>query len=60
MEEWEIFQKTHDMLKKLEIQRAEEILATFENQFDKKRLDELLFKFNIENIYATIWQKGCT
>ena len=54
MEEWEIFQKTHDMLKKLDIQRAEEILTTLENQFDKKRLDELLFKFNIENIYATI------
>ena len=54
IEEWEIFEKTHDMLSVLEQQRANEILCKLEQSFDKKRLDELLFKFNIENVYATI------
>lgn len=54
MEEWEIFQKTYDMLRLLESQKTQEITRKFENQFDKRRLDELLFKFNIENVYATI------
>ncbi|RLI62685.1 MAG: hypothetical protein DRO67_06950 [Candidatus Asgardarchaeum californiense] len=54
MEEWEIFQKTHEMLNKLDQQKKQAMLDTLESQFDKKRLDELLFRFNIENIYATI------
>ena len=54
IEEWEIFEKTHDILSKLEEQRTDEILRKFEQQFDKKRLDELLFRFNMDNVYATI------
>lgn len=53
MEEWEIFSKSHDMLTKLE-QHHTHIIMEKPEQFDKKRLDELLFQFNIENIYATI------
>ncbi|MEM0492341.1 MAG: hypothetical protein QXS02_00045 [Candidatus Thermoplasmatota archaeon] len=54
MEEWEIFQKTHDILSKLE----ENMICTsnFSKDacFDKKRLDELLFYFNLDDIYAVI------
>jgi len=53
-EEWEIFQKTHEMLGRLEEERKQEIITKLEKRFDKKRLDDLLFKFNIEDIYATI------
>lgn len=42
MEQDQIFYKTHDMLKKIE------------KNYDSERLDELLFMFNMENIYATI------
>ena len=54
MEEWEILEKTHDMLGKLKQQKSDEMLNKLESQFGKKRLDELLFKFNIDNIYTTI------
>jgi len=56
MEEWEIFQRSHDMLTQLQFQRADEFISNleFSQNLDKKRLDELLFKFNIDNIYATI------
>ena len=42
LEQEQIFYKTHDMLKKLE------------KNFDSERLDELLYIFNMENIYAII------
>ena len=54
IEEWEIFQKTHDLLNKLEAQRMDRILTVTSEQSEKERLDELLFKLNIDNIYATI------
>ena len=54
MEEWEIFEKTHEILKNLEQKRSQQIIHAFENQFDNKRLDEILFKLNMENVYATI------
>lgn len=54
MEEWEIFEKTHEMLKSLEEKRSQQVIYTFEKQFDNKRLDEILFKLNMENVYATI------
>ena len=50
MEEWEIFQKTYELLSKLEEQQARDLAK----QVEKRRLDELLFRFNIENVYATI------
>ena len=53
MEEWEIFQKTYELLSKLE-QNREQATPWLESQFDKKRLDELLFHFNLENVYAVI------
>ena len=43
IEEWEIFNKVHETLDKLE-----------EQNFDHKRLDELLFHFNMENAYVDI------
>ncbi len=42
IEQEEIFYRAHEMLSKLE------------NNFNKERLDELLYLFNMENIYATI------
>ena len=54
MEEWEILEKTYYMLGKLKQQKSDEMLNKLESQFGKKRLDELLFKFNIDNIYTTI------
>ena len=42
IEQEEIFFKTH------------EILSRIENNFDNNRIDELLHKFNIENVYAII------
>ena len=54
MEEWEIFQKTHEVLCTLEQHRTHDISNNLENRFDIERLDELLFKFNIENIYAMV------
>jgi hypothetical protein len=42
IEQEEIFYKAHDMLKKLE------------NKTDIERLDELLEKFNLDNIYTLI------
>ena len=42
IEQEEIFYRTHEMLSKLE------------NNFNKERLDELLYLLNMENIYATI------
>jgi len=54
VEEWDIFQKSHDMLRQLESNRSEVLISKLANDFDHKRLDELLFKFNIDNVYATI------
>ena len=54
IEEWDIFQKTHEMLSKLSQEQQEEIVRLVSQKYDNKRLDELLFRFNIENIYATI------
>lgn len=54
IEEWDIFQKTHEMLSKLSQEQQEEIVRLVGQKYDNKRLDELLFRFNIENIYATI------
>ncbi|MFH1100437.1 MAG: hypothetical protein V1726_00165 [Methanobacteriota archaeon] len=54
IEEWEIFQKTHEILSQLEQQRNEDLFCRLEQQYDKKRLEELLFEFNIENVYTTI------
>jgi hypothetical protein len=54
IEEWEIFQKSHDMLRKLEYNKSEVMISKLANEFDHKRLDELLFKFNMDNVYATI------
>lgn len=42
LEQEQIFYKTYDMLKKLE------------KNYDTERLDELLYMFNMENIYAII------
>lgn len=42
IEQEEIFYKTHEMLSKLE------------KKFNNERLDELLYLFNIENVYAII------
>jgi hypothetical protein len=41
-EQDEIFYKTHDML------------STINKNHNHERLDELLYMFNIENVYATI------
>jgi hypothetical protein len=46
MEEWEIFSKTHELLNKIE-----------KNGFDHQRLEELLFVFNLENVYRSMNQK---
>ena len=42
IEQEQIFYRTHDVLSKLE------------NCFDNERLDELLHKFNMENVYQII------
>ena len=42
LEQEQIFYKTHEMLNKLD------------QNFDSGRLDELLYIFNLENIYAII------
>lgn len=42
IEQEEIFYKAHDILCKLD------------HNFNNERLDELLYLFNIENVYATI------
>ena len=42
IEQEQIFCKTHEMLSKLE------------HNVNNERLDELLYKFNMENIYAII------
>ncbi|MBD3408120.1 MAG: hypothetical protein GF411_18510 [Candidatus Lokiarchaeota archaeon] len=54
MEEWEIFQKTHDMLKEVEQKKQTEYVVPLESRFDKQRLNHVLFRLNLENIYATI------
>ena len=54
MEEWEIFQKTHEKLQNIEQLQKNGFVMPIEQKFDKRRLDELLFQFNMENIYATI------
>lgn len=42
IEQEEIFIKTHEILSKLE------------KEFDHERLDELLYRLNMDNIYTTI------
>ena len=54
MEEWEIFQKTHEVLSKLDEEKIQATFTSLESQMNKKRLDELLFKFNMDNVYAII------
>ena len=54
LEEWEIFQKTHEKLQQIEHNNESALVVPIESKFDKRRLEELLFEFNLENIYATI------
>jgi hypothetical protein len=54
IEEWDIYQKTHEMLTKLIQEQSNELVQIVGRRYDKKRLDELLFKFNMENVYAII------
>ena len=54
MEEWEIFQKTHEVLSKLDEKKIQATFTSLESQTNKKRLDELLFRFNMDNVYAII------
>jgi|GEM_PF-963692 hypothetical protein len=55
IEEWEIFQRTHDLLSKID-ENMNQMAIQLESstKSDKERLDELLFYLNLEDIYAVI------
>ena len=53
-EQWEIFQKTHDLLTNLEQKRTEQVIQNVEYRFDHKRLDDILYKLNMDSVYATV------
>jgi hypothetical protein len=53
MEEWQIYEKTHGLLREVEDQK-EALRQRSISQFDKQRLNEILFHLNMENVYATM------
>jgi len=53
IEEWQIFEKTHGLLKQVEDQK-QVLKQDSISQFDKQRLDEILFHLNMDSVYATM------
>ena len=53
IEEWQIYEKTHGLLKEVEDQKTA-LKARSISQFDKRRLDEILFHLDMDNVYATM------